>query len=242
MKKLFFPLLLIGTLVVGCGQLTTKSDKTNDENNTEQVQVNASSDNEPVSFIITTKYGVMKGILYNETPIHRDNFIKLTGEGFYDGLLFHRVIQGFMIQGGDPDSKGAATSVVLGNGGPNYTLQAEIMPKFIHKKGALAAARTADNINPNRESSGSQFYIVQGSPITQEMLDKWTEQGQVYTETQMAIYKKLGGSPHLDNQYTVFGEIVDGLNVIDSIATVKTDPYDRPLNNIDMKIEIVNQQ
>ncbi|MCL2040580.1 MAG: peptidylprolyl isomerase [Bacteroidales bacterium] len=183
----------------------------------------------------------MTGVLYNETPIHRDNFIKLVGEEFYDGLLFHRVISGFMIQGGDPASKGAAADAELGDGGPGYTLKAEINPDFIHKKGALAAARTPDYVNPERESSGSQFYIVQGSPVTQETLDNSAAQGKPYTETQMAIYKKLGGTPFLDRDYTVFGEIIDGFDVIDSIASVPKNPQDRPLDNIVMKVELIKE-
>jgi peptidyl-prolyl cis-trans isomerase B (cyclophilin B) len=192
-------------------------------------------------FKITTKFGTMTGVLYNETPIHRDNFIKLIGEEFYDGLLFHRVISGFMIQGGDPESKAAAADVSLGNGGPGYTLRAEINPEFIHKKGALAAARTPDFMNPERESSGSQFYIVHGNPITQDMLDNAVSQRIPYTETQMAMYKKMGGSMHLDRQYTVFGEIIDGFNVIDAIAAVPKNSQDRPLENIVMKVELIKK-
>ncbi|MDR0363689.1 MAG: peptidylprolyl isomerase [Bacteroidales bacterium] len=188
-------------------------------------------------FKITTPQGEIIGVLYNETPIHRDNFIKLINEGFYDGLLFHRVIQGFMIQGGDPESKGSPSGAPLGSGGPGYTLQAEISPQFIHKKGALAAARTGDQVNPRRESSGSQFYIVQGKPVAQEELDN----KGIYTEEQMAIYKKVGGTPMLDAQYTVFGEVIEGLDVIDKIAAVQKDRSDRPINNVVMKIELINE-
>lgn len=151
-----------------------------------------------------TTMGTMKIKLYNATPRHRDNFLKLSGEGFYDGLLFHRVISGFMIQGGDPLSKNAPDSVRLGTGGPGYTVPAEIDTAIHHCKGAVAAARLGDMANPRRASSGSQFYIVQ-------------------SET---------GCRHLDGQYTVFGQVVEGMDVIDKIASVDTDPYDRPIADV----------
>jgi len=239
MKKFFLPLLMIATvLVAGCGQTSKKS--SNDPATEQSKQISAKY-NGMYQFKITTKFGAMTGVLYNETPIHRDNFIKLIGEEFYNGLLFHRVISGFMIQGGDPESKAATPDVSLGNGGPGYTLRAEINPQFIHKKGALAAARTADFMNPERESSGSQFYIVHGSPITQDQLDNAVSQGIPYTETQMAIYKKMGGAMHLDMQYTVFGEIIDGFDVIDAIAAVPKNSQDRPLENIVMKVELIKE-
>ena len=235
MKKYFLPLLMIAViLATGCATATKKS-----ETEAKADEKAALPPPNGTTFKITTKFGTMTGILYNETPIHRDNFIKLINEGYYDGLLFHRVISEFMIQGGDPESKAAAANVALGNGGPGYTLRAEINPEFIHKKGALAAARTPDFMNPERESSGSQFYIVQGKPVTQEELDNFVTQGKAYTETQMAIYKKVGGTPFLDKEYTVFGEIIEGLDVIDAIAAMPTDPQNRPLENIVMKIELV---
>jgi peptidyl-prolyl cis-trans isomerase B (cyclophilin B) len=235
MKKFFLPLLMIAMiLAAGCGETAKKPTP----EQTNKATVNYTGLHQ---FKITTKFGTMTGILYNETPIHRDNFIKLADEGFYDGLLFHRVISGFMIQGGDPQSRGAAADVSLGEGGPGYTLRAEINPEFIHKRGALAAARTADFMNPERESSGSQFYIVQGSLINQDMLDDMTRQGKPHTETQMAIYKKLGGAPFLDHEYTVFGEIIDGLDIIDSIAAVPTNPQDRPSENVVMKVELIKE-
>jgi len=238
MRK-FLPLLIIATiLVAGCGQASKKSP--NDTAAEQAKQVAAKYDG-MYQFKIITKFGTMTGVLYNETPIHRDNFIKLIGEDYYNGLLFHRIISGFMIQGGDPESKAAVADVSLGNGGPGYTLKAEINPQFIHKKGALAAARTGDFINPERESSGSQFYIVHGSTITQDMLDNAVSQGIPYTETQMAIYKKMGGAMHLDMQYTVFGEIIDGFDVIDAIAAVPKNHQDRPLENIIMKVELIKE-
>ena len=239
MKKIFPLLLMIAMiLATGCGQTSRKNVNAAAS---EQTKAAAAKYDGMYQFKITTKFGTMTGVLYNETPIHRDNFIKLVGEEFYDGLLFHRVISGFMIQGGDPASKGAAADAELGDGGPGYTLKAEINPDFIHKKGALAAARTPDYVNPERESSGSQFYIVQGSPVTQESLDNSAAQGKPYTETQMAIYKKLGGTPFLDRDYTVFGEIIDGFDVIDSIASVPKNPQDRPLDNIVMKVELIKE-
>ncbi|MCL2511455.1 MAG: peptidylprolyl isomerase [Bacteroidales bacterium] len=238
MKKFFLPLLLmIATmLATGCGQTPKSSPNEVTPEQTKKATVNCDG---LYQFKINTKFGTMTGILYNETPIHRDNFLKLVGEEYYDGLLFHRVIDGFMIQGGDPASKGATAGVSLGNGGPGYTLRAEIRPEFIHKRGALAAARTGDFVNPQRESSGSQFYIVHGSPVTQDALDNFVSRGKPYTETQMAIYKKLGGTPNLDFEYTVFGEIIDGFDVIDAIATVQKDGQDRPLENIVMKVELI---
>ena len=242
MKKFFLPLLMIATLLVaGCGQTSQSGGRPVDPQpivKPEEKKLSAPP-LEMCQFKITTKFGTMTGILYNETPIHRDNFIKLVSEEFYDGLLFHRVISGFMIQGGDPESKTAAAKATLGNGGPGYTLHAEIKPEFIHKKGALAAARTPDFMNPERESSGSQFYIVQGKPVKQEELDNFAAQGKPYTETQMAIYKKTGGTPFLDFEYTVFGEIIEGLDVLDAIAAVPTDSQDRPLENVVMKIELI---
>jgi peptidyl-prolyl cis-trans isomerase B (cyclophilin B) len=185
-----------------------------------------------VHFVITTDLGDMKGVLYNETPQHRDNFVKLIKSGFYNGLLFHRVIQGFMIQGGDPDSKNAKPGQQLGGGGPGYTVPAEFNPAFIHKKGALSAARQADQVNPKKASSGSQFYIVQGKKQNPATL------GANYTEEQKNIYSKIGGTPFLDGNYTVFGEITEGLDVIDKIAAVQKDQSDRPLKDIKMTITL----
>jgi peptidyl-prolyl cis-trans isomerase B (cyclophilin B) len=181
---------------------------------------------------IYTNYGVMTVKLYNETPLHRDNFVKLATEGFYDSLLFHRVIQGFMIQAGDPNSKNAPAGKMLGTGGPGYTVPAEFNANLIHKKGALAAARMGDHVNPQKASSGSQFYIVQGRP---------TAVGQNYSDEQREIYKTRGGTPFLDGQYTVFGEVIKGQEVIDAIASVPTQPGDRPVNDVIItKIKVLN--
>ena len=242
--------------------------------------------------VIKTGYGDIAIKLYDDTPLHRDNFIKLAREGFYDGLIFHRVIKDFMIQGGDPESKDAAPEKMLGQGGPGYQIDAEIMyPKFFHKKGALAAARTGDQINPERKSSGSQFYIVQGKVYTDAELDM-LEQNIIRNQTQTVVmkyfephrnkyielqsandaegmqklqeqvlneaaeemealksyklpadvreaYKTIGGTPQLDDAYTVFGEVVEGLDVIDKIAEVEKGAQDRPLKNVVMKMIVV---
>ncbi len=236
------------------------------------------NEKEPI-ILLQTDYGDIKVKLYNETPIHRDNFLKLVKEGTLDSTLFHRVIKGFMIQGGDPSSKNAAPKAELGNGGPGYTLDAEIRYDKFHKKGALAAARQGDNMNPKRESSGSQFYIVHGKKFTREELDQMVrgkvveqlkkdnlsilrelqelgdqEKMQAFvkkldkqrdslaqsveyamTEEEIEAYTTIGGAPHLDDAYTVFGEVIEGLDIVDKIATQSTGRQDRPLKNIYLK-------
>ena len=190
---------------------------------------------------IETKFGNMLVHLYDETPQHRDNFSKLAEEGYYQDLLFHRVIAGFMIQGGDPDSRNAAPTAQLGSGGPGYTIPAEINSRLIHKKGALAAARTGDAVNPQKKSSGSQFYIVQGNPQTEALLTRVEDQkGFRYTEEQKNIYITLGGTPFLDQDYTVFGEVIEGLEVIDQIASVQTGRADRPIEDVKMKVVLLH--
>ncbi|MEI6884779.1 MAG: peptidylprolyl isomerase [Bacteroidota bacterium] len=186
-----------------------------------------------VKFVIHTDYGDMKGFLYNETPKHRDNFVKLVKAGFYDGTLFHRVIPQFMIQGGDPDSKNAKPLQQLGSGDAGYTVPAEFNPAFIHKKGALAAARQGDNVNPAKASSGCQFYIVEGKKYPAASLPA------KYTADQKKIYETIGGTPFLDGGYTVYGEITDGLDIIDKIANVDRDQNDRPRKDLKMTIKIV---
>jgi peptidyl-prolyl cis-trans isomerase B (cyclophilin B) len=186
--------------------------------------------------VIETEYGTMKAKLFNETPQHRDNFVKLVKENYYDDLIFHRVINGFMIQGGDPNSRNAAQGAPLGAGGPGYQIPAEIGKP--HFKGALASAR---NNNPQKMSSGSQFYIVQGGPVDDNMLNAISSQrGITYTEEQRKKYKEMGGTPQLDNEYTVFGEVVEGLDVIDKIAAVQTGQGDRPVKDVKMKIKMAN--
>ena len=237
---------------------------------------------------IETSAGDIVVKLYNETPKHRDNFIKLAEEGTYEGTLFHRVIKDFMIQGGDPDSKGAPAGKMLGTGGPDYTLPAEIKPELFHKRGALAAARQGDEVNPERRSSGSQFYIVWGKTYNagqMGQLDKQMEQmaqqaifnklvaehkdeimnlrrnrdrdglmelqndlvAQTHaiaaaqgscglSDEQKKIYTTVGGTPHLDGPYTVFGEVEEGLDVVEKIQNTATAPGDRPKDDIEMKM------
>lgn len=185
---------------------------------------------------IRTDYGVCILKLYNETPKHRDNFIKLVKDDFYDGLLFHRVIKNFMIQGGDPDSKNAKPDVQLGEGDLGYRIDAEFNDSLFHKKGALAAAR---DDNPEKASSASQFYVVHGKTFTDEELDRLEVArlaGRKIPAEHREYYKTIGGVPHLDQNYTVFGEVVQGMEVIDAIAGVVTDEFDRP--KVDQKMEI----
>lgn len=186
---------------------------------------------------IETDFGTMTAELYNGTPKHRDNFIKLAEEGYYNDLLFHRVISGFMIQGGDPDSRNAPAGKALGMGGPSYQIPAEFVDSLFHVKGALAAARTN---NPEKKSSGSQFYIVQGGPVADDMLTQIESMRRFhYTPEQRAAYQELGGTPHLDREYTVFGRVIKGLEVIDKIAAVEKAPGDRPLKDVKMKIRVI---
>lgn len=242
---------------------------------------------------IKTTEGDILVKLYDETPQHRDNFLKLAREGFFNGTLFHRVIKDFMIQGGDPDSKGAPAGKQLGTGGPGYTVPAEfVYPKFFHKRGALSAARMSDEINPERQSSGSQFYIVWGKtykPSELKHMEKQLEiqqeqaifnrlandnrekimrlrrsrdregilklqdelaaqtkalskeQGKpTFTEEQKQAYINVGGTPFLDNQYTVFGEVEEGLDVVERIQNVETNRNDRPLTDVSMTVEVVD--
>ena len=189
--------------------------------------------------LISTSLGDMKVKLYDSTPKHRDNFLKLAQENFYDSLLFHRVIPNFMIQGGDPLSKNAAPGVPLGSGDIGYTIPAEFVDSLFHKKGAICAARTE---NPEKASSGCQFYIVQGQVLTNEQVSMMEQQrGIILSEKQKQLYTTVGGSPWLDKGYTVFGEVIEGLDVIDKIAAVKTAPGDRPLQDVYIyKVTIIN--
>ncbi len=242
---------------------------------------------------IQTEFGEIKVRLYDDTPEHKNNFVKLVNEGYYNDLLFHRVIEHFMIQGGDPNSKNAEPGIRLGGGSPGYTIPAEIKPeKYIHKKGALAAARTGGPSNPEKRSSGSQFYIVQGDVFTLGKLDtmELMKNSQMknemlrqrfedaanelnvfrekndkagfdiriaelraevdstfeasplkfkFSEEQRKVYTTIGGYPSLDGEYTVFGEVVDGLDVLDKIEAVECDQYNRPVKDVKMKVELV---
>jgi len=246
--------------------------------------------------LISTKYGDMVVKLYDETPKHRDNFLKLAKEKYYDGTLFHRIINQFMIQGGDPDSRKATQGQLLGDGGPGYDIPAEFNPALIHKKGAIAAAREGDEVNPQKASSGSQFYIVQGKVFTDpeltqleqkinqrnkmKILDKLLQNPEnaarrarlteyrakndsidymneinemiptvdaefaktksfKFTDQQRKIYTTIGGAPFLDGSYTVFGEVIKGMDVLDKIAAVSTDKNNRPVEDIKMTVKVL---
>lgn len=186
---------------------------------------------------IETDYGIMIAVLSDETPLHRDNFSKLAEEGYYNGLIFHRVIENFMIQGGDPKSKNAGMNTRLGSGGPGYQIPAEITPKLVHQKGALAAARPP---NPDKKSSGSQFYIVHGRSLSEGALNREEANKDIrYTPEQRAAYLENGGYPSLDQEYTVFGQVISGMEVIDKIAAVKKGQANRPAENVTMKVRLI---
>lgn len=284
MKRLFTsvrPVVATMLLLLMCGDFAVaqSNNKKNMEQTTPQVR-------------ISTNYGDIVVRLYDETPEHRDNFLKLAREGYYDSTLFHRVIKDFMIQGGDPESKGAPAGQQLGSGGPNYTLPAEfVYPQYFHKRGVLSAARQGDQVNPERRSSGSQFYIVWGKKYTESELKQMAKQldgqrgqqifnglaaqhrdsiqamyqsgdrkglmelqnrlvaetdkilketpGFSFTPEQIETYTTLGGTPHLDNQYTVFGEVVSGLEVVEKIQSVATGRGDRPKEDVVMTVTVM---
>lgn len=229
--------------LVSCGETAPV------EEQKEEVQVAPSSD-EPLRQVrIETDFGNMVVELSNQTPQHRDNFIELVEKGFYDSLLFHRVINEFMIQGGDPVSRTASLSTPLGSGGPGYQVPAEITTDLLHFKGALAAARQGDAVNPERQSSGSQFYLVHGRTFSEaEILNiearnfgPGVDAGEPFKYTDEAIerYMTEGGTPFLDNNYTVFGYVVEGLDIIDSIAAVETGAGNRPRTDVRMAMEVI---
>ena len=194
--------------------------------------------------MLETTAGNILLTLYDDTPRHRDNFLKLVDEQFYDSLLFHRVIKNFMIQGGDPDSRHAEPGVTLGEGSTDYTVEAEFFSSegrllHPHKRGALAAAREGDSENPERRSSGCQFYIVWGKTYATQQLyqigdkvEAQTDHRVTMTDELLDLYRKVGGVPHLDGQYTVFGEVAEGLDVVEAIQKVQTDDYDRPIDDV----------
>ncbi len=184
--------------------------------------------------VLETSEGYLVFKLYDETPMHCDNFLKLVREGYYNNQLFHRVIKDFMIQAGDPATKNSKPDEKLGSGGPGYTIPAEFNINYYHKRGALAAARLSDNINPGKESSGSQFYVVQGKKYTSSQLNNMVSQGKhiPFNNEQIEAYTSIGGTPHLDYNYTVFGELIDGFDVLDKISAKPTDKYNRPIDDI----------
>lgn len=277
MKKII--VVALAVLITGCSIIGGKNKKEED----------------PI-YGIYTKFGVIKIKLYDDTPLHKANFEKLVAESYYDSTLFHRVIKNFMIQGGDPDSKNAPAGQMLGSGSPGYTIPSEISDTLYHYKGVLAAARQGDQVNPLKASSGSQFYIVHGQKVTEQMLNqvetginnqrKQTLTNEVfndsvniylkerilffrqiqnkdsfdhylakinaivdkefskkefhYTDSAKAKYIRIGGTPNLDANYTVFGEVIEGLNIVDSIAMVKTNRGDRPAEDVIIKIKRIN--
>jgi len=199
--------------------------------------ISAFAQEKEVNVLIHTDKGKITVKLYNETPLHRDNFIKLVNARQYDGLLFHRVIRQFMIQTGDINSKDSPAGEKLGDGDLGYTIPAEIVyPRYFHKNGQLCAARTEDELNPEKASSASQFYIVTGKYFTENELNKMEQERNItLTPEQRQAYMTQGGTPHLDGAYTVFGEVVKGKKVVDKIQFVLTDVYDRPVKNIKIK-------
>jgi peptidyl-prolyl cis-trans isomerase B (cyclophilin B) len=225
-------------------------EKTKEQQNTEQVSVTNTAEKvqelpkTDVSKLkkvkIKTSLGEIVVALYDDTPLHRDNFLKLAKEKIINGSTFHRVIDGFMIQGGDPTTKDPNAKTPAGQGGPGYNLKAEIKRNHLHKKGALAAARLPDQMNPERESSGSQFYIVQAGPVKPEDLTMMENYfGIKYTDAEKKMYYELGGRPDLDMQYTVFGEVVSGIETVDKIAKAQKNAQDKPLKDIKMELQIV---
>jgi cyclophilin family peptidyl-prolyl cis-trans isomerase len=193
------------------------------------------------TILISTSMGDMKAVLYSETPIHSENFAELVKKGFYNGLTFHRVIKNFMIQTGDPRTRKLDDPSMKTIPDVDYTLPAEFNPALYHRKAVIAAARMDDSVNPMRESSGSQFYIVQGRKFTDKELDQMVDR-QVhikFTDEQRNVYKTLGGAPHLDYAYTVFGEVISGIEVIDKIASVPVDKNNRPLEDVRITIKLL---
>ncbi len=183
--------------------------------------------------LMKTSKGDITIMLHDETPKHRDNMISLIKQDFYDSLTFHRVIKGFMAQGGDPNSKNAKPGTNLGSGGPGYTIPAEFNDNMVHYKGALAAARQGDQVNPKRKSSGSQFYLVHGGPVSEQSLNRQEQKtGVIYSDEIREKYYEVGGTPFLDFDYTVFGQVIEGFDVLDAIATSKTRPGDRPEEDV----------
>lgn len=218
MKKIYFLTFFLLTAMIGNAQTTEKQNVITHKG---------------VSVKMVTNYGDMVLLLYDETPLHRDNFVKLVEDGTYNGLLFHRVIEHFMVQAGDPQSRDAKPGARLGAGTLGYTVPAEIKPGLFHKRGALCAARQGDEVNPKRESSASQFYIVQGNVWSEADLNMMEQRfGKHFTDEQRQVYTTLGGTPHLDGDYTVFGELVEGMDVVNKIAAAPRDRFDRPVEDI----------
>ena len=286
MRKNYITALVAATLVIAMsfsvkGVVANDDVSTSEKDQSKAMTVDLTN---TTRVVLETTFGEIEVALYNETPQHRDNFVKLVEDGTYNGVLFHRVINNFMIQTGDPDSKDATADALLGSGGPGYDLPAEIVyPKLFHKRGALAAAREGDETNPERKSSGSQFYIVTGRRYSEyqlnSMLERFADQAKMrifqslarergaeitalqaqgdtlalnnlqneliakteeqyklspvtFTPEQIAAYSTIGGTPHLDGQYTVFGEVISGMDIVDKIQNVTTGQHDRPVDDV----------
>ena len=227
-------ILLSAVLMLACSQNSKADVSTVGSDNQEQKNpTKKKKKTEMTKVLLKTSMGDIIIALYDETPLHKENFIKLVNEKYYDGVLFHRIIQNFMIQTGDPESKTAKPGQMLGNGGPGYTIPAEFVPGLYHKRGAVAAARMGDNVNPKKESSGSQFYIVDGRVFSTNDLNRVIQMtGKTFGQEQIKDYTTIGGAPHLDGDYTVFGEVVSGLEIVDKIAAQQKDGRDRPLEDI----------
>ena len=233
-KALVYCIALIVIVLASCS--SPKKVKTESASDTpETVEKSTPNQNTQAmtKVLLKTTYGDITFALYDDTPQHRDNFRKLVNEKFYDGVLFHRIIQGFMIQGGDPDSKTAKPGQRLGSGDVGYTIPAEFVPEHFHKRGAVCAARMGDNVNPQKASSGCQFYIVDGTVYDSDKLNMIAQRtGKTFTPEQVQVYTTVGGAPFLDGDYTVFGEVISGMEVVDKIASQQKDGADRPLEDI----------
>lgn len=228
-------LLISATILISCAQSTQAEGSAQKKVNTEQKNPKKKKKNvkDMTKVLLKTSMGDITIALYDETPLHKENFIKLVNDKYYDGVLFHRIIQNFMIQTGDPESKNAKAGQMLGNGGPGYTIPAEFVPTCYHKRGAVAAARMGDNVNPKKESSGSQFYIVDGQVFSTSMLNRVIQMtNKTFSQEQINAYTSIGGAPHLDGDYTVFGEVISGMEVVDKIAAQAKDGRDRPVQDI----------
>lgn len=228
-------LLISATILLSCTPSTQAEETAQKKVNTEQKTPKKKKKNvkDMTKVLLKTSMGDITIALYDETPLHKENFIKLVNDKYYDGVLFHRIIQNFMIQTGDPESKNAKAGQMLGNGGPGYTIPAEFVPECYHKRGAVAAARMGDNVNPKKESSGSQFYIVDGQIFNTAMLNRVIQMTKkTFSQEQINTYTSIGGAPHLDGDYTVFGEVISGMEVVDKIAAQAKDGRDRPVQDI----------
>jgi len=235
MKKALIYCIALGIMVLSSCSSPQKVKTDNDSATPESTTQNSLNNNtdKMTQVLLKTTFGDITIALYDETPEHKANFLKLVNDNFYDGLLFHRIIQGFMIQGGDPDSKNAKPGKQLGAGDIGYKIPAEIVKGRFHKRGAVAAAREGDQVNPQKASSGCQFYIVDGTVYDNDKMNMIAQRtGKVFSPEQVEAYTTVGGAPWLDGDYTVFGEVISGMDVVDKIAAQKKDGNDRPVEDI----------